>query len=155
MVTVQEMFDYAIENDCSLIAHTLFWAIAQGEVSQEDDADKVKDLQRDDQAIQELIKSNVLGIGKIKLFVVETNHQDLYAFYLAENVLEANRLHEDKFREHDKRITRADRLMIPYMSFVSSEKEESLYEHRKSIVQFPAYVGHALAGEHVLHRLEG
>lgn len=155
MITVQEMFDFAVECDSSLIAHTLFWAISRGHISTEDDVDKLKNLKLDDQVIQELVKSNMLGIGKIKLFVVETNHQDLYAFYFAENVLEANRLHEDKFRERDRRITRADRLMIPYMTFVNTGKEESLYEHRKSIVQFPAYVGHALAGEHILHRLEG
>ena len=154
-VTVQELFDYAVESDCSLLAHGLFWAISRGHVRPEDDSDRFKNLERDDQAIQELVKSNLLGIGRIKLFVIQTNQLNLYAFYLAENVLDASRLHEDYFREDAKKITRADRLMIPYMTFANTGQEESLYEHRKSIVQFPAYVGHAIAGQRVLHRLEG
>ncbi|MEV9641736.1 hypothetical protein ABZ756_13625 [Mammaliicoccus sciuri] len=153
MITVKDIFDYAVELDLSRLAHSVYWAISNKLVQPNDGSEKLKMLQYEDEVINQLIESNMLGIGRIKLFVIETQRKDWFAFHLAENALDANRLHSNLFRDQGGRITRADRLMIPIMAFAETGKEKNLYELKKSIVQYPAYVGHAKANEHVLYRM--
>lgn len=153
MVTVKEVFDFAVETDMVLLAHKVYWAISKQLVSLEDDTDKLKLIDYDEQEIDGLIKRNMLDIGRIKLFVIQTNQEGWFSFYFAENSLDAYRLHSELFRERGGKITQADRLMIPVMAFADSGKEERLLDYKKNVVEYPAYVGHARAGEHVLYRL--
>ncbi|MEK4025968.1 hypothetical protein [Sporosarcina sp. FSL W7-1283] len=95
-------------------------------------------------------EANVLGIGRIKLFAVKTNTTDWFAFYFAEHSLDVFRLHGEKFREYDVKIVNADRLMWEVMASADTGKEEFLFERKGRVVEFPAYVGHARAGEMVL-----
>lgn len=125
MITVKDIFDYAVELDLSRLAHSVYWAISNKLVQPNDDSEKLKMLQYEDEVINQLIESNMLGIGRIKLFVIETQRKDWFAFHLAENALDANRLHSNLFRDQGGRITRADRLMIPIMAFAETGKEKT------------------------------
>lgn len=154
MVTVKEVFDYAVETDMSQLAHRVYWAISKNAVRLEDDCEKLNIVNANSHEVQELVEKNVLGIGNVSLFVIQTKKAGWFSFYLARNVLEAQQLHSELFREQGGKITRADRLMIPLMTFSDTGNEESLYDYRKRVVQYPIYVGHAKAGEHVLFRLE-
>lgn len=40
------------------------------------------------------------------------------------------------------------------MYFADLDIHIPLIDHRKTIVQFPAYLGHAAAGQYILHRLD-
>ncbi|BAQ11477.1 hypothetical protein OXB_3007 [Bacillus sp. OxB-1] len=152
MVTVKEVFDFAVETDLPRLAHSVYWAIANRAVQLDDDSEKLNVISYNGQEIERLVESNMLGIGRIKLFVIQTQEKDWFAFYLAENSLDAFRLHVELFRDRGGKITHADRLMIPTMFFPDTGIEASLYEHRKNVVEYPAYVGHAKAGERVLYR---
>ena len=154
-ITVQEFMDFALEYDLALLAHGTYWSISKGKVSAGDNVQKMIDLERtpeEDVEIENLVQQNFLGIGRIKLFVVQTRQPGWYAFYLAENVLDADGLHRDLFGETSVHVTRSERLMIPYMYFADLDKDQTIYEYRKNVVQFPAYVGHAMAGQHIIHR---
>lgn len=153
MVTVKEVFDLAVEMDLYKLAHRVYWAITQAKVTLTDCSKKLEQIEYDESAIEKMVETNLLGIGKVKLFVIQTGNPKWYAFYLSESGLEANSMHIEKFREQPKNITRSDRLMVPLMSFVDKGTEMSIYEYRKKVVEFPAYVGHAESGEHVLHNL--
>lgn len=153
MITVQDMFDYALEMDLSHLAHSIYWALQKDQVTFHDDSKKLQAIEFDEVDIQRMMEKNELNIGTVKLFVID-GRDDWYAFYLAEHSLDAYRLHEELFREKHRNITRADRLMIPYMTFAETGVEECLYEHRKEIITYPAYVGHAKAGERVLYLAE-
>ncbi|ARF17788.1 hypothetical protein [Sporosarcina ureae] len=153
MITVQDMFDYALEMDLSHLAHSIHWALLKDHVTFDDDSKKLQTIEFDEVEIKRMMENNDLNIGKVKLFVMdEPDHW--YAFYLAEHSLDAYRLHEKLFRGPQRNITRADRLMIHYMTFAETGAEECLYEHKKEIIAYPAYVGHAKAGERVLYRVE-
>lgn len=154
MITVQEMFDYALEMDLSHLAHSIYWALLTERITFLDDSEKLKGIEFDEVEIKRLMEKNDLNIGKVKLFVMD-GPEDWYVFYLAEHSLDAYRLHEELFRERQRKITRADRLMTRYMTFVETSTEECLYEHKKEIITYPTYVGHAKAGERTLYRMVG
>ncbi|PIC83625.1 hypothetical protein [Sporosarcina sp. P1] len=152
MITVQDMFDYALEMDLSHLAHSIYWALLKDQVTFQDDSKKLQAIEFDEVEIKRMMEKNDLNIGKVKLFVMD-GPDDWYAFYLAEHSLDVYQLHEQLFREQQCNITRADRLMINRMTFMETGAEECLYEHKKEIINYPAYVGHAKAGERVLYRV--
>jgi len=153
MVSVQEVFQLAIEMDMVHLAHRIFWAIAQGKVKVEEDSERLDAIDYDDEAISEMIARNQLSIGKIKLYVAETTTPDRFAFYYSESVLEAHALHQDLFRETPKRLTNASHLMLKLFHFDGTEAANILYFHRNKVVSYPYYLGHASAGERVLARM--
>ena len=152
MITVEELFDYAVDTDMSLTAHSIFWAITNQKICMDEDSKKLKEIKFDEEAIQRSMKENTLRIGEIKLFVVESKQPNWYAFYLGKKEADAYRLHSENFRETGVKVTHADRLMPNVLTFVESGTEESLYEYRKRVVQFPVYVGHVEAGKRLVHR---
>lgn len=150
--TVKDVLDLAVECDMSMLAHHAYWAITQNVVTLQDSSDKLKSIPVDEQAVQTLIESNMLGIGCIKLFVVKTNESNVYAFYFAKDSLEASELHSGKFGTVQG-ISNGVRLMPNKMILADTGLEMTLFEYRKKLVQYPAYLGHARAGENVLYRL--
>ncbi|WP_313235545.1 hypothetical protein [Sporosarcina ureae] len=152
MITVEELFDYALDTDMSLTAHSIFWAITKQEIGINEDSVKLKEIKFDQEAIQLSMKENTLRIGEIKLFVVKSKQPNWYAFYLSKKEADARRLHSETFRETGVKVTHADRLMSNLLTFAESGEEESLYEYRKRIMQFPVYVGHVEAGKRLVHR---
>lgn len=152
MITVEDLFDYAVDTDMSLTAHSIFWAITNQKIRMDDDSKKLKEIEFDEEAIQQSMQVNILRIGEIKLFVVESKQPNWYAFYLGKKEADAYRLHSETFHETGVKVTHADRLMPNLLTFVESGTEESLYEYRKRIVQFPVYVGHVEGGKRLVHR---
>ncbi len=153
MVSVQEVFQLAIEMDMVHMAHRIFWAIAEGKVKVEEDSERLDAIDYDDEAISKMVARNQLHIGKIKLYVAETTMPDRFAFYYSENVLEAHALHQDMFRETPKRLTNASHLMPKLFHFDETDAANILYFHRNKVVACPYYLGHARAGERVLARM--
>ncbi|MFS0575078.1 hypothetical protein AB1K83_05565 [Sporosarcina sp. 179-K 3D1 HS] len=151
-VTVKEVFDFAVETDMTQLAHRIYWALGERLVELQDDSELLHGLPYDDPAIDSMTERNVLGIGRVQLFVLETANVEWYSFILAESSFEAFHLHADLFRERPRNVTRSERLMIPEMLLADTGEEVNLYDYRKSVVEFPAYVGHAKAGERVLYR---
>ena len=152
MITVKDMLDYALEIDLSHLAHSIYWALMNEQIQLHDDSEDLKGIEFNETEVQQMMEQNVLDIGKVKLFVMDTK-DNWYAFYLAEHSLDAYRLHETLFREQQRKITRADRLMINLMTFAATGAEESLYDHKKDVLTYPAYVGHAKAGERTLYTM--
>lgn len=161
MPTVGEVFNLWLDLDMPNMSHWAFWALSHGHVTTDCPAEKLLEVERDEQAIQSMIANNLLDIGKIKIFVIETNTPDIYAFYFSENVLDAHRLHRQLFREKPKNITMSNRLLInrfeyeadfPTTGKLTTNLSEGwfMYELRRSVVEFPSYVGHARAGSCIL-----
>lgn len=153
MITVQDVFDYAIDTDSKLLAHAVYWALSKKLIRLGDDAASLNLDELDQQEVKRLTDANLLGIGRIQLFVIETDQAGWFAFYFAENVLDASRLHEKVFRTPARKITRANRLMNRFMTLADTQESIWLYEYRKRTVAFPAYIGHAYARDEVLYRM--
>ncbi|MEK3955336.1 hypothetical protein [Psychrobacillus sp. FSL K6-1464] len=153
MITVKELFDGAVEYDMKFVAHAIFWALSEKIIGLEDDANKLQEIVLNQEAIQKLTDQNILGIERIKLFVITTNNPSLFAFYFAEDILAASGLHQNLFGEQGTKITKSTRLMSKYMHFATPNLSTNFFEYRKRFVQYPAYIGHAVAGENVCYQL--
>ncbi|WP_153732790.1 hypothetical protein [Sporosarcina obsidiansis] len=151
MITVQEFFNFSIDIDHSLTAHSIYWAVINQKLSFDDDVKKLQEISLDHETILQMKEQNILGIGKIKLYVMESTHKGWFAFYLAEHSLDVYRLHEERFRESGVKVTQADRLMLRLMKFAETGEEMILYECRKGVKVYPAYVGHVMAGDEVFY----
>lgn len=152
LITVKEILEYATEFELTWFAHQVYWAVSTQQIQLEDDSNKLLEVAFDDAAVREMTNRNVLGIGRIKLYVVKSFGQ--FAFYFASDPLEVNMLHQALFGEVAGAITQAHRLLTKVMYFVDFDIQTSLLEYRKTIVQFPAYLGHAEAGQYNLYRLD-
>ncbi|MEK5332727.1 MULTISPECIES: hypothetical protein [unclassified Lysinibacillus] len=152
LITVKEILEYATEFELSWFAHQVYWAVSTNQIQLEDDSNKLLEVAYDVAAVREMTNRNVLGIGRIKLYVVKSFGQ--YAFYFASDPLEVNMLHRALFGEVPGAITEAHRLLTKVMYFADLNLQTSLLEYRKSIVQYPAYLGHAEAGQYTLYRLD-
>ena len=152
MITVQEILYLAIETDMEDLSHRVFWAISEGKVKTGEDSKILDNIDYDSEAIAKMIEQNVLNIGKVKLLVAETTEPEVFAFYYCENVLEAYALHQELFRERPKRLLNAPNLLGKIFQLDGKKGEEILYFHRSKVVAFPYYLGHARAGEYLLHR---
>jgi len=153
MSTVGEILQLAIETDMRGLAHRVFWAISECNVSAEENSEILDNIDYDEEAIAQMITQNVLNIGKVKLFVVETTKPEVFAFYYSENVLETHALHQELFRETPKRLTHAPALFGKVFEWDDKNSPEVLFFHRKKIAAFPYYLGHARAGKRVLYRI--
>lgn len=148
------MFQHTVETDMIPLAHHVFWAVETGVVQWSDDSDLLKQVTYDEAAIQQMIRQNVLGIGKIKLYAAETKTPALYAFYYSENVLDAHALHEQSFKESPKRMGDASHLLGRLFEFEAPGTSNILYFHRSEVAAYPYYLGHAWAGERRFFRIE-
>ena len=152
MITVMEILCLAIETDMKRLAHRIFWAISECKVSTDEDSKILDTLDYDDEAITKMTEQNVLDIGKVKLFVAATTTPEVFAFYYSENILEAHALHQKLFRESPRRLTHAPHLLGKVFQLIETKAAEILYFHRKKVVAYPYYLGHATAGERLLDR---
>lgn len=153
MATVKEVLDLAIEVELIGLAHRVFWAISKGLVTLNDPSERLDTIDYDEKVIEDIVERNFLQIGKIKLYIIETHHPDIYAFYYCENALEAHSLHQEMFREVPKRLTNGSHLMTKIFHFNERGASQILYFQRKQVVSYPYYLGHARAGERWLYRV--
>lgn len=150
MTTVKELFDYAIDYDLKLVAHTIYWALQQGAVTLYDNAANMQQITLDTDVIEKWTSENRLAIGKTLIYVIETTTPRYYAFYYAEDVVAAVNVHRALFGEQPRSVHNGSRLLTKVMYFYPADVETCFVEYRKRFVQFPAYIGHAWAGERVL-----
>ena len=69
-------------------------------------------------------------------------------------MLEANSHHTRLFSQKASSIVEAERLLHKSMYLADLDKHMMLVEYRNELLQFPAYIGHAEAGDHKLYRLD-
>lgn len=150
---INEYLEGAISLNMKLVAHTVYWALINQLVSGDDDVTKMFNIPLDEAEINRLTEQNVLGVEKIKLFVIQTQKKDLYAFYFAEDALTASQLHQSLFGEKTTSISNGKRLWLNTMHFVKQGYEMTFLDYRDHLIQFPAYIGHAYARQNVCYYL--
>lgn len=131
IITVKEMLDYAMEFDVKRLAHQIFWAVTTDKIQLTDDSGRLLEIHFDAEAIREMTEKNLLGLGRIKLYVVPSFNQ--YAFYYANNILEVSGLHQSLFNERPVRIIESQRLQTKVMYFVDLDAEYALIDFKKQL----------------------
>ena len=55
MITVQDMFDYALEMDLAHLANSIYWALLKDKVTFQDDSKKLPEIEFDEMEIKRLM----------------------------------------------------------------------------------------------------
>lgn len=151
-ITVQEMFDYCLENEHVFLAHVVFWSVQNNLVRLTDDSNLLKEIEVDLAEVKASAEQNILGMNVIKLYVIKDT-KEYYAFYFAKSSLEANSLHSRMFGKGET-IVEAPSLLHKLMHIDYTNEDVFLVDYRKRFVEFPAYLGHARAKEYTLQRMD-
>lgn len=152
-LTVSEFLEGAVEMNMSFVAHTIFWALKNGLVNSDDDSKRLFNIPLNELEIQQMTEQNLLGVEQVKLFVITTNKEGLYAFYFATDSLSAHSLHRKMFGDDIANITNGKRLWANIMHFTKHDMHTNFFEYRKQFVEFPVYIGHARARQDVCYYL--
>lgn len=138
-----------VKNEQNFGAYWIYLALTKGYLQRHDPIRRIYDVPFTDAELEELARMNkqdVLGINRIKLYATQVNETQ-YAFYFAENPVDAQRLHQQHFGTH------AVKWHSVYNQFsyrhVTIGVDETLYwwDLKDRFTEFPAFVGVMRVGE--------
>ncbi|WP_044893015.1 hypothetical protein [Bacillus alveayuensis] len=101
MTTVRELYEESIRYEEKTLAHYILHLLQEGQVSLDDDADKIDFLQADHEKVAQMIVQNQLGFSDIKVFSLKYDDK-LFAFVFAASQEEAIEFFQKKFKRNPK-----------------------------------------------------
>jgi hypothetical protein len=136
MTTVRELYEESIRYEEKTLAHYILHLLQEGQVSLDDDADKIDFLQADHEKVAQMIVQNQLGFSDIKVFSLKYDDK-LFAFVFAASQEEAIEFFQKKFKRNPKNCHEYP------LDFPMSRGNEFLTfrDMRKEYSHFPALAG--------------
>jgi hypothetical protein len=136
MTTVRELYEESIRYEEKTLAHYILHLLQEGQVSLDDDADKIDFLQADHEKVAQMIVQNQLGFSDIKVFSLKYDDK-LFAFVFAASQEEAIEFFQKKFKRNPKNCYEYP------LDFPMSRGNEFLTfrDMRKEHSKFPALAG--------------
>jgi hypothetical protein len=136
MITVRELYEESIRYEEKTLAHYILHLLQEGQVSLDDDADKIDFLQADHEKVAQMIVQNQLGFSDIKVFSLKYDDK-LFAFVFAASQEEAIEFFQKKFKRNPKNCHEYP------LDFPMSRGNEFLTfrDMRKEYSHFPALAG--------------
>lgn len=147
--TVKDLLNDAVTYDGRYLAHAIFYCVQNKKVRLEDSTDKLRFSELSQAEHLEIIQmreSNVLAMCEIKLFTVPMADK-LFAFYLAENVVEAAGEHRRNFNQEPAKIINITDSMDKSLMDTKTNKSESFRELKRRTIDFPIFAGLIRKGE--------
>jgi hypothetical protein len=134
---VQDAYFDSIRFEETVLAHYIHHLLGEKKISLNDDMSKIDLEQADHQKVREMIRKNVLGIHKIRVYSLKMNQKD-FVFIYASSKLEAiqfytNTFHQSPLNCHenslDFQLTRGNDVI-------------SFRDMKKEYKRFPAIAGY-------------
>lgn len=97
--TVYQLLMDMVKHEQNFGAYWIYLALKKGYLQKHDRPSRIYDVPFTEEELNELHQMNkqdVLGINRIKLYATEVKDKH-YAFYFAENPVDAQRMHEQQF----------------------------------------------------------
>lgn len=138
MQTIKEFLMFAIEEDHTLLAHSLFIAIQKKIVSPNDSIDDLDLRTLPAAECIEANEKNILDIHPVKLYAVPL--QNDFAMYFARNETEVKNTHYKKFRAFAAQIFDMTEKMHTDVYDEDTRVTESFKDIQKRIVDYPAFI---------------
>jgi hypothetical protein len=137
MVLIKDAyFDCFLYEDSSL-AHYIHHLLEEKKVSLEDDISKLNFDLANHQQVAEMIRTNVLGINKVRVYSLKMNQRD-FVFIFALSEEEAIQLYEKTF--HQKPLNCHESLLD--FEFYRGKEVIAFRDMRKEFGCFPAIAGY-------------
>ncbi|MCH6269364.1 hypothetical protein, partial [Neobacillus citreus] len=133
---VKEAYEDSFRFEESTLAHYIYHLLTDQKISLEDDASILNSVQADNQKVAELIRKNVLGIKKVRVYSLKMNKKDFFFIY-ASSPQEAIQFFVETFQQsplncHEYPLE---------FEFVRGKELVSFRDMRKEFMSFPAIAG--------------
>ncbi|WP_423800746.1 hypothetical protein [Neobacillus sp. SAB-20_R2A] len=139
---VRELYEDSFHFEESTLAHYIYHLLAEQKISLGDDISKLDAVQADNQKVAELIRKNVLGIQKVRVYSLKMNKKEFY-FIFASSPQEAIQFFTETFQQsplncHEYPLE---------FEFERGKEVVTFREMRKDFESFPAIAGRYGKGE--------
>jgi len=139
---VRDMFEECIVSEESALAHYLFHLLNEKKISLKDDISKIDLHQADHKKVAEMIKKNVLGFRKVRIYSLKMD-QKTFVFIYASNQEEAIQFYIKSF--HCRPLNCHE---YPIGFEISRGREVlSFLDMKKEFESFPAIAGYFSKGK--------
>ncbi|MCM3768752.1 hypothetical protein [Neobacillus niacini] len=133
---VKELYEISLRDEESFVAHCIYHLLMEGKISLEDEISKLDSVQVDHQKVAELIRKNVLGIHKVRIYSLKMNRKEFY-FIFASGPEEAIQFFIEIFKQSPLNCHE-----YPLEFELERGKEfVNFREMRKDFERFPAIAG--------------
>ena len=135
-MTVKELYESAIREEMSELAHCIHHLLSEGKISLDDDSKDIDYSQINIETVVQMVKENVLGFNPMKIFSLK--YSDVrYVFIYAKDKQQA--------KEHFKKLFRKEPMncIEMYMDerMTVGNRVVTFREYRKEFEHFPAFAG--------------
>lgn len=142
--TIKSLYDDAIKYDEPYTAHYIHFAIMKGKVTFQDTVDKLYEftfIEEETKEFEQFRASDYLNMRPIKLYAIKCNEHS-YAFYFAQNALDARELHYKIYGQWANKINSCYNQMIDKLIYCPYTKQtKSFRESLKRGEGVPWFVG--------------
>ncbi|MCH6269582.1 hypothetical protein [Neobacillus citreus] len=133
---VKEAYEDSFRFEESTLAHYIYHLLTEQKISLEDDMSILNAVQADNRKVAELIRKNVLGINKVRVYSLKMNKKDFF-FIFASSPQEAIQFFTETFQQsplncHEYPLE---------FEFVRGKEVVTFQEMRKDFESFPAVAG--------------
>lgn len=135
---VQDVFLHAVENGHSFLAHTLFKAIQQKQISPADAVDQIDLTKIDLNGSVAAQQQNILNIKAIHLFAIP--FQNGFAMYLSHDVPSALQEHLKLFKSNATRCIDMTNKIDTEIYDTEIQQYISFADIKKQTIKFPRFV---------------
>ena len=147
---VYELLMDMVKHEQNFGAYWIYLALQKGYLQKHDRPERIYDVPFTDEELNELHQMNkqdVLGINRVKLYATEVKDKQ-YAFYFAENPVDAQRMHEQHFNVSAVKWHSVYK-QFEHKHLHHSRTDEWLYgfELKERAKVLPAFVGVMRVGE--------
>ncbi|MFC4801716.1 hypothetical protein ACFPA1_20495 [Neobacillus sp. GCM10023253] len=133
---VKEAYEDSFRFEESTLAHYIYHLLTEQKISLEDDMSILNAVQADNRKVAELIRKNVLGINKVRVYSLKMNKKDFF-FIFASSPQEAIQFFTETFQQsplnyHEYPLE---------FEFERGKEVVTFRDMRKDFESFPAVAG--------------
>lgn len=132
-MVVKELYEDSFRLEESTLGHYIYHLLAEQKISLEDDISKLDTVQADNQKVAELIRKNVLGNHKVRVYSLKMNKKEFF-FIFASSPQEAIQFFTETFQQ--SRLN-CHEFTLEF-EFVRGKEVVSFWGMRKDFESFPA-----------------
>lgn len=133
---VRELYEESLYSEESVLAHYIYHLLSEQKVTLEDDIEKINEVQADPQKFAELVRKNVLGIYKVRVYSLKLNARD-FIFIFASSPQQATQFFTETFQQ---RPLNCHEYSLDF-ELVRGKEVINFREMKKDCNSFPAIAG--------------
>lgn len=154
--TIKSLFDDSIKYDEPFTAHYIYFAKMKRKIAFQDTVDKLYELtltEEETKEFEQLRASDPLKMRPLNLYAIKRS-LDCYAFYFAQNAIQARELHYETHGEWANKMSSCYIQMIDKSIYDPDTKQtKSFRDLMREVVDFPCFVAEVEGEKYISYML--